>query len=716
MNRRKKILLIWFLFNLLLGIAGFSTLFLFFQQLNPADQGNFIRIVFPYRFYFIVPSIVLYAGIMYATKFMVDSFWIPLAQLDEEVKLLIKSTPSNRIDPKGHKLIQSLIHSINEGAAKNETLLNRVNQLISQATISLEKENNVLAILIEELKEGVIVCNPEGSILLYNRKSKSLLSGANAPTSEKEFGYIGIGRSIVPLIGSPLLTLTFEDLKDRHIRGEQNLTQHFIIRLGSQLIDIEVIALVSAYFELNGFILVLQDMSRNLEHLKPFEKILSQLREQIRSPLANLRAAIESIVDYPDMDDEKRHLFLKIIQNQSVALSTVLDSASPSGFHELPLTFFLEKVSLRQWLESLQRIAKKEKPFTIELETGEQDFWVDMKRYFMIRAFLYIFGKLKDEQEAHAFLCKLDQKDSFVIIDLCWEGKGLSAELFQQWVAEPLQWETEEFPLSLSEILQNHDAEIWLQSEAPAPNHYIRLFLPKAKLPENGDNKENHVMLEGRPLFYDFNLFDKSVQHPELDDIPLRELSYTIFDTETTGLNPSQGDEIISIGAVRIVNGRLLENETYEQLVDPQRTIPKSSIEIHGIQPEQLVGKPVLEKVLPQFYQFVENTVIVGHNAAFDLKFLQLKEKATGIRFANSVLDTLLLSAVVHPYQDSHSLDAIAKRFDITVTGRHTALGDAMVTGQLLLKLIPILADQGILTLKQAIQASQKTYYARLHY
>jgi DNA polymerase-3 subunit epsilon len=70
----------------------------------------------------------------------------------------------------------------------------------------------------------------------------------------------------------------------------------------------------------------------------------------------------------------------------------------------------------------------------------------------------------------------------------------------------------------------------------------------------------------------------------------------------------------------------------------------------------------------------------------------------------------------VHPNQDSHKLEAIAERFDIPVIGRHTALGDAIVTAEVLLRLIPLLAAKGIHTLGQAREAAQKTYFARLKY
>jgi DNA polymerase-3 subunit epsilon len=80
------------------------------------------------------------------------------------------------------------------------------------------------------------------------------------------------------------------------------------------------------------------------------------------------------------------------------------------------------------------------------------------------------------------------------------------------------------------------------------------------------------------------------------------------------------------------------------------------------------------------------------------------------------VLDTLLLSAVIHPSQESHRLEAICERMGVNIMGRHTAIGDAIVTGEVFLRMIPLLAEMGIRTLGEARQASEKTYYARVKY
>lgn len=196
----------------------------------------------------------------------------------------------------------------------------------------------------------------------------------------------------------------------------------------------------------------------------------------------------------------------------------------------------------------------------------------------------------------------------------------------------------------------------------------------------------------------------------------LAELRYVVFDTETTGMMPSKGDEIISIGAVAIAAGRILHKETYEQLVHAERPPRPSSIKIHGITPEMLEGQPTIGEALPAFSRFAHEAVLVAHNAAFDMRFLREKERGTGVRFDQPVLDTLLLSSVLHPNQVSHSLDTLLARYGIQVRGRHTALGDALMTADLFLKLLPQLERRGITTLGTALEASRKSPLARISF
>ncbi|NQV84468.1 MAG: hypothetical protein HQ494_11680 [Rhodospirillales bacterium] len=219
--------------------------------------------------------------------------------------------------------------------------------------------------------------------------------------------------------------------------------------------------------------------------------------------------------------------------------------------------------------------------------------------------------------------------------------------------------------------------------------------------------------LPTRPEYTNFNLYEHPKHLEELGGRSLKSLTFVVFDTETTGLGPSQGDEIISIAGVRIKDGKIKDGEAFTRLVNPGRDIPRASIRFHGITEDMVRGEASIGDVLPDFKTFVGDAVLVAHNAAFDMKFLKLKEQATGVVFDNLVLDSLLLSVFLEEEARNHGLDAIAERLGIEVKGRHTALGDSLVTAGVFLRMLDMLEARGIRTLGQAIEASSRISHVR---
>ena len=118
--------------------------------------------------------------------------------------------------------------------------------------------------------------------------------------------------------------------------------------------------------------------------------------------------------------------------------------------------------------------------------------------------------------------------------------------------------------------------------------------------------------------------------------------------------------------------------------------------------------KPPARIVLPQFKTFVGDGVLVAYNAAFDMRFLELKQDEAGVRFDNPVLDAQLLSIHVSGEALDHSLMATAERLEVVVVGRHTALGDAMATAAIWVRLLDLLEARGIHTFGQAIKISKR--------
>lgn len=124
-----------------------------------------------------------------------------------------------------------------------------------------------------------------------------------------------------------------------------------------------------------------------------------------------------------------------------------------------------------------------------------------------------------------------------------------------------------------------------------------------------------------------------------------------------------------------------------------------------------LKGKPRLEEVLPAFRAFVQDTILLAHNGAFDMAFLQ----RAGIH-QPPLVDTLLLSHLLFPNLQDHRLETLAERFGIPVVGRHTALGDALMTAEVFARMIPLLKAKGYRTLGETLEACAKLPLAKLRY
>ena len=464
---------------------------------------------------------------------------------------------------------------------------------------------------------------------------------------------------------------------------------------------------------ISGFVLTLEDIEHSVDAARRRDRMLQALTESNRATLANIRAAIESILAFPDMEPPLRRRLEQVVHDETQTLCRHIDTTIAEYADCMRAEWPLETMLARDLLAVFRRGIETRFGMRVTIEATDELVWLAVDSYSLVQAVSYLAARLKRERAVSGIRFRLATTGRQTAIDLAWDGPPLAADVATQWQQTALEVGGEATPLTFDDVVARHNGLAWHQSDAAAGTAFFRILLPVA------DERGAPVELQAapsRPDYYDFDLFHQPGQRPELDQCLLRELSYTVFDTETTGLEPAAGDEIISIGAARIVNGRLLHGETFDQLIDPGRALNPASTLIHGIQPELLAGQPRIERVLPQFHRFCEDTVLVAHNAAFDMRFLQLKETATGKRFSQPVLDTLMLSAVVHPRQLHHSLEAIAARLGINIIGRHTALGDAIVTGEIFLQLIPLLEAQGIKTLQQARQASQRTPYAHVQY
>jgi len=157
-----------------------------------------------------------------------------------------------------------------------------------------------------------------------------------------------------------------------------------------------------------------------------------------------------------------------------------------------------------------------------------------------------------------------------------------------------------------------------------------------------------------------------------------------VLDTETTGLEVSQGHRIIEIGCVELVNRRLTGNH-YHQYIKPEREIDQGAIEVHGITSEFLDDKPVFARIVADFIEFIAGAELIIHNAPFDLGFLdaelqRMPQAQAAIKDLCTVIDTLVMARAKHPGQ-RNNLDALCQRYHVDNSQRdlHGALLDAEI-------------------------------------
>jgi DNA polymerase-3 subunit epsilon len=203
-------------------------------------------------------------------------------------------------------------------------------------------------------------------------------------------------------------------------------------------------------------------------------------------------------------------------------------------------------------------------------------------------------------------------------------------------------------------------------------------------------------------LVYDFGLLNPVSQL--IENRPLSDLTFSVFDTETTGLLPHK-DHVVQLGALRVLRGRIVDGEALDLLVDPGAPIPAASTKVHGITDAMVKGAPDIAEVSRTFHHFCSDAVIVAHNAPFDMAFLRREAKRLNLAWDHPVLDTVLLSAVLFGASVPHTLDALCDRLDITIPTalRHTALGDARATAEVLCRMLPMLEARGFTTLGEVI-------------
>jgi DNA polymerase-3 subunit epsilon len=620
---------------------------------------------------------------------MVDGITKPIMKIKNGAEIISHINLGYRLKVDTGDELEQLSNEFNHMAESLQGAYGELEERVAQINHDLEDERNHLATLLRTMGDAVILINDETKVLLMNLRAKALLS--TGPVS-------GIGTSLGRLLPAKRLDYYIRRVRDAWDEGGEAVERIiFPCKEGGKLLRGVISAIPNAEGERAGYLLLLRDVTQDANRERDSEHILRELPAKLKGPVATIRSMVEILNRRCDLDPERHATFLAALSEESERTIEVLEElelASPDfQFVRWPIQpvdpKMLVEDSLRMEPGIFGSVNIPDTPFP--LVAVEPFGWLSalcaVLRWVIKKSngLIPVEVRLGVEEDSVVLTYKLNGE-----VDT--DPGELDAIVLEQ---------PDEESVPLKVIVRNNRAALWARQVEDGLE--VRLAMTKASVIP--DHNQAPRLVDDQVEFYDFDIFAArpGIERQSQLETNLTDLEFVVFDTETTGLNPSGGDRIISISGVRVRGGKVLKVDTFHSLVDPRMEIPAESIKIHGITQSMVEDAPTIRQVLPQFNEWVGNAVLVAHNAAFDMKMLEVSTEGRELPIlSNPVLDTLFLSYGAHRDLVGHSLDAMADRMGIVIEGRHTSLGDAIATAEILVRLIPILENRGVRTLAEA--------------
>lgn len=550
-------------------------------------------------------------------------------------------------------------------AALSETR-NALAETVARETARLSSDNQKLEQLLADVPPAVLLCTGRHHLAFYNTSAQEMLATAETP--------VCLGRSLFDYLSEGALRSAYQRLVDmdtpdavlefvctaprrRRLAGRMRLTG-------------------GTAHDAGAYVLTLRDVTEEVAACARRDLLLSDVFSTIRPAVASLKEKADRLdVASGDADEALLARDIMGLDLAVQALKSRFETCQSDGW---PMAW----VDASELAHQVQRELSAS-GIVVEIDADMLTARCNMPD--IVSLFAHLARQIARDRAVREFVFSVREFQAEGIVNLAWGGAAISDGLLQQWLREPAddQSPTPDSILCAHRTILSPTFTDGRASLIMRLQHVKKLHPVPARL--------------SRSVTYDFELLSLP-RYARIAEARLDDLAYVVFDTETTGLLPEQGDEIVQIAAVRIVNGKRVEGETFETLVNPGRRIPAASSAVHRITDAMVEDAPGVADVVRRFHRFCEGAVLVAHNAPFDMEFLYRRENELRISFANPILDTVLLSAVVFGRQQAHTLDALCQRLGISLTEavRHTAMGDAVATADAFLRLQAIIAGRGL--------------------
>lgn len=612
------------------------------------------------------------AAVMFALAWKIVDFQVVrlAKKMAAEVRAIAHGSSREGIDPNRYAILSPLPEAVNSLSGKAAALRKELADGLAGATAKAEETASRLAAILNDLHEGVVVCNLRHQVVLYNSVAMDMLA---------EVGQVGLGRSLFETVARDPVVHMLEMLTHRMELAGRGTPFLAGTTDGRMLLQARMSLIRGPEGEPTGYVVTMVDAGPQVAALARRDALLREVAEQMQSPLLRLRLA----ADNPQLVAREAETIEAAIKRVTAGYERALSEWWPMADVHSGDFFGL--------------VAKRFEGETLKVSVTGLPVWLHADSHSLALAVEALIRQISDRFGLTEMDLAAQATDDDVWIEVGWAGSTAAKPALEGWLSKQVPTLG---GMTVRDVLIHHAGDA-IRQEHRSGSSWLQLPMRKGV---EVRLQSRPTSLGSRPEFYDLGLLDNTRDIGERGKQPLRSLTFVVFDTETTGLQPSQGDQIVQIGAVRVVNGRILSGESFNRIVNPGRPIPPESIRFHGITDDMAKDKPPVGVVLPQFKAYASDAVLVAHNAAFDLKFLRMREREYGVCFDNPVLDTMMLSNFLDGPDAGHSLDSICDRFGIEITDRHTALGDAIVTAAVLLRQIEMLEERGITTLDQVVK------------
>ncbi len=365
-------------------------------------------------------ALLTVAGLGILVTSLFDAYVVAAQRLAEETRLIASIGSDHRITLDGSVELRRLADEINNLADRYRALEAGVKTRVAESRRALEQEKNRFAALMSELTQSVLLCNIEGRILLYNQSALQLLgmrSGAdNGQHAEVSFG---LGRSLFGVMDRDVVLHALENIQDRIKHHEARPVTGFVTTLAggrlirAQMAPVRAIAATPAAADadrgsadatrITGFVLTLEDIQHSVEIATQRDRLLQSLIENNRSSLANIRAAIETMLAVPEMEPGRRRRFEQVICDEAQTFSQRIDAAIIEYSKYVHAEWPLETMLARDLVAAVQRRIETRLGMSVSVEGKDELVWLAVDSYAIVQALSYLAERLKQECACRAY-------------------------------------------------------------------------------------------------------------------------------------------------------------------------------------------------------------------------------------------------------------------------------------------------------------------------